>query len=228
MTAPMTETANFSAGTGSGWYNTLLGVTGNRSPSRTAQVSGGSALTNFPMLYSVASDANLAAEAQATGNDILFTASDGVTKLNHQIESYNFSPPVNSSPGSQIPSLSNSADTVIYIYYGNAVAANQQNPAASGIATMPACGICPTGPRYPPTIRPRTATTARSVRLWPPPARSAAERVSTAPATASVSVPISNLAQTYTAEFWINSSFPHPYMTILGGTVRFQRHLFRR
>ena len=84
------------------------------------------ALTTFPVLVDLGSDANLAAHAQANGNDILFTSSDGVTKLNDEIESYN------SSTGAlvawvQAPSLSTTADTTIYMYFGNASATNQQN-----------------------------------------------------------------------------------------------------
>jgi hypothetical protein len=65
--------------------------------------------------------------AQANGNDILFTALDGVTKLNHELNSYQ------ASSGTvtawvQVPALSPTIDTTIYIYYGNASAANQQNP----------------------------------------------------------------------------------------------------
>ena len=63
---------------------------------------------------------------KSDGTDILFTSSDGVTKLDHELESYN------ASTGQviawvRIPTLSNSADTVIYVYYGNAGAADQQN-----------------------------------------------------------------------------------------------------
>jgi hypothetical protein len=52
-----------------------------------------------------------------------------VTKLNHEIESYT------ASTGQlnawvQIPALSPTADTVIYVYYGNASAINQQNKTA--------------------------------------------------------------------------------------------------
>ncbi|MFI5339006.1 MAG: DUF2341 domain-containing protein [Candidatus Methylomirabilales bacterium] len=84
------------------------------------------ALTNFPVLISLATDADLQANAQASGNDIFFTAADGATKLNHEIETYN------SSTGQlvawvQVPSLSNTTDTVLYMYYGNAAASNQQN-----------------------------------------------------------------------------------------------------
>src|SRR5580698_2442342 len=108
------------------WYN--LSWT-NRKPVTVdhTKVTGGAALTNYPMLFSV-TDTDLAAAAQSSGNDILFTAADGVTKLNHEIESYN------SSTGQliawvEVPTLSASADTGIYIYYGNSTASNQQNAA---------------------------------------------------------------------------------------------------
>ena len=81
--------------------------------------------TNFPILVNI-TDTDLQARALSSGNDILFTASDGTTKLNHEIESYT------SGTGAliawvQIPSLSSSANTIIYMYYGNSGAANQQN-----------------------------------------------------------------------------------------------------
>ncbi|MEJ7627140.1 MAG: DUF2341 domain-containing protein [Ferruginibacter sp.] len=81
--------------------------------------------TNFPILISI-TDANLQVKAQSTGNDILFTSSDGITKIDHEIESYT------TGTGAlvawvEIPSLSSSANTVIYMYFGNADAANQQN-----------------------------------------------------------------------------------------------------
>ena len=91
-----------------------------------AKVSGSSNLTNFPVLISLASDSNLASSAQANGNDILFTDATGTTKLNHEIERYV------SSTGQliawvQVPTVSTTSDTVIYLYYGNASATNQQN-----------------------------------------------------------------------------------------------------
>ena len=117
--------------TGSSWYNTAW--SNRKSITIThAKVSGSSNLTNFPMLVSV-TDANLKTVANggsvgnSTGNDILFTASDGATKLAHEIETYN--------PGTgqliawvSVPTLSPSVDTVLYVYYGNASAVNQQNP----------------------------------------------------------------------------------------------------
>ena len=90
------------------------------------KVGSGGPHLNFPVLINLASDAALAPHAQASGNDILFTASDGTTKLDHEIESYT------SGTGAlvawvRVPSLSSSANTVIYMYYGNAAAASQQN-----------------------------------------------------------------------------------------------------
>jgi hypothetical protein len=51
------------------------------------KVSGSSSLTNFPVLISLPNDTDLEAVAQANGNDILFTAADGTTKLSHEINS---------------------------------------------------------------------------------------------------------------------------------------------
>ncbi len=82
--------------------------------------------TNFPVLISISSDSDLAANAQSTGNDILFTSSDGTTKLNHEIEKYD------STTGQliawvKVPTLSSTTDTILYMYYGNSGASNQQN-----------------------------------------------------------------------------------------------------
>ncbi len=86
--------------------------------------------TNFPVLISESSDADLQSYAQPSGNDILFTASDGITKLNHEIESYN------STTGAliawvDVPALSSTVDTQLYMYYGNPNASNQQDAPAT-------------------------------------------------------------------------------------------------
>ncbi len=97
----------------SGWSNRKA-ITINH-----AKVSGSSTLTDFPLLISVTADTNLK-------TDILFTASDGVTKLNHELESY--SPTAGSvAAWVRIPSLSATIDTVVFVYYGNSAAADQQN-----------------------------------------------------------------------------------------------------
>ena len=91
--------------------------------------------TNFPMLVSVtlpelANTAYGGDMGQANANDLLFTASDGLTKLNHEIEEYN---PATGQliAWVQVPTLSHSTNTNIFMYFGNASASNQQN--ATGV-----------------------------------------------------------------------------------------------
>ena len=84
-------------------------------------------LTNFPVLIST-TDLDLT-KAKNNGDDILFTLSDGTTKISHETEKFN------NTTGELvawvgIPSLSSSQGTDIYIYYGNSTATNQQNPTA--------------------------------------------------------------------------------------------------
>jgi len=92
--------------------------------------STGTVLTNFPVLVSTTSTAfeysGFAGGhvASSTGKDILFTSSDGITKINHEIETYS------SSTGQiiswvKVPTLSTTTDTVLYMYYGNTVATDQ-------------------------------------------------------------------------------------------------------
>jgi hypothetical protein len=83
-------------------------------------------LTNFPVLIDL-TDSDLALHAKSNGDDILFTTGDGITKLAHEIESYD------SGSGRvvawvNVPSVSNTTDTSIYMYYGNLNVNNQQNP----------------------------------------------------------------------------------------------------
>ena len=84
-------------------------------------------LPKFPYLVSLGAGNDVFAKAQASGNDILFTASDGVTKIPHEIENYSNSTP-NLTAWVQLPVFTHGTDTVIYMYYGNPGAANQQQP----------------------------------------------------------------------------------------------------
>ncbi len=86
-------------------------------------------LGNFPVLVSL-TDADLAASAQADADDIWFSANDGITQLDHEIEDFD------SATGTLVawvraPTLSSSSDDVIYMYYGNASASDQSN--ATGV-----------------------------------------------------------------------------------------------
>ena len=92
------------------------------------KVSGSSNLTNFPMLISLSSDSDLQSKAKTDGSDKVSSLRlrTETTKLNHEIEAYT------SSTGQliawvQVPTVSPTGDTSIYIYYGNASATNQQN-----------------------------------------------------------------------------------------------------
>jgi hypothetical protein len=84
---------------------------------------------NFPVLISFTEPADLNdALVQADGNDLLFTDSTGMNKLSHELDYF-----VKNSgilvAWVKVPALSSTTDTVIYLYYGNIDASNQQDPA---------------------------------------------------------------------------------------------------
>ncbi|MCK5413091.1 MAG: DUF2341 domain-containing protein, partial [Candidatus Pacebacteria bacterium] len=100
------------------------------------KVSGSSDLTNFPVLINLPTDTNLATNAQADADDILFTTSSTNwatatqnDKLAHEIESY-ISATGELQAWVKFPTLDYNDDTIIYMYYGNATIASQQNPTA--------------------------------------------------------------------------------------------------
>jgi len=111
-----------------GWYNTGWGY---RKKITIDHTKVNADLTNFAILYKVTDpdlkDTNHNGHvAQSDGGDILFTKSDGTTKLDHEIEKYS------SSTGEltawvEIDSLSSTTDTEIYIYYGNSTCSDQWN-----------------------------------------------------------------------------------------------------
>lgn len=81
-------------------------------------------LTNFPVLVDM-TDGDLAAKAQDSGNDIVFTDYDG-SKLNHEIELFNGTSG-RLTAWVRVPSVSSTTDTILYMYYGNAAVGSQQN-----------------------------------------------------------------------------------------------------
>jgi hypothetical protein len=94
-------------------------------------------LTNFPVLINTthpdwADTSNSGYVAQSDGGDILFLAGNRITKLDHEIESYD------ETTGElvawvEVLSLSDSQDTDIYIFYGNANAVDQWNTTGAGV-----------------------------------------------------------------------------------------------
>ncbi len=119
-----------------GWYSTG----GTWSSRRTITIDhtkvatdvGTETYANFPMLFN-STDSDLKFTGSGgnvgidDGTDILFTTSNGTTKLSHEIEYYA------STTGQVVAwvnlgtNLSSTTDTVIYIYYGNSGASDQQD-----------------------------------------------------------------------------------------------------
>jgi hypothetical protein len=93
-----------------------------------------STMTDFPILVSIASDTDLMTTTyggdvrNSNGYDIIFRDSDGETQLDHEVERYV------ASTGQliawvRIPTLTNTADKVIYLYYSNsAIISPTENP----------------------------------------------------------------------------------------------------
>jgi len=89
------------------------------------KIDGKEHLINFPVKISK-TDNNFARFAHPKGWDFLFTSSDGITQLNHEIQHWD------KANGKliayvKIPSVSPFEDTIFYIYYGNPNASNQEN-----------------------------------------------------------------------------------------------------
>jgi gliding motility-associated-like protein len=88
-----------------------------------AQIPGSTTLTNYPLLVSF-TDLNLAHTGNGgyieniNGYDIGFTAADGTSALDFEIEHYN-GITGELTAWVRIPSLSATANTLIYLYYGN-------------------------------------------------------------------------------------------------------------
>jgi uncharacterized repeat protein (TIGR02543 family) len=81
-------------------------------------------LIGFPVLISLASDSDLAAHAQTDGDDIVFTDYNN-NRLYHEIEQY-LSPSGSLIAWVNVPSLSSTTDTYLYLYYGNPTTGNME------------------------------------------------------------------------------------------------------
>lgn len=83
-------------------------------------------VADFPLLVQLV-DADLGAGAQNDGDDLVFTSGDGVTRLDHHLESWN------AATGAitawvRIPLLSSGVDTELFVYLGNPSAGDQSDP----------------------------------------------------------------------------------------------------
>lgn len=123
-----------SSASGASWYNASWGYRKKITIDKD-KVATTSALTNFPILFSVTDpDLRHTGSGGKMGNsdatDMLFTLGDGTTKLDHEIEKYT------STTGEvvawvEVPNLPGTSDTPLYVYFGNSGAADQQN--ATGV-----------------------------------------------------------------------------------------------
>ena len=83
-------------------------------------------IADYPLLVQL-TDGDLAASSQPDGDDLVFTAADGVTRLDHFVESWD------GATGAitawvRVPLLDGSVDTRLYLYTSNASAVDQQDP----------------------------------------------------------------------------------------------------
>ena len=115
----------------SGWYNAAWGYRTKITIDESKV--GASDSTDFPVLVSLTNAnwktvANSGHMGNAGATDLVFTSSDGTTKLKHEIEYYD------ATTGQiiawvKVPTLSSSVNTELYMYYGNAGVAAQADAA---------------------------------------------------------------------------------------------------
>jgi archaellum component FlaF (FlaF/FlaG flagellin family) len=103
---------------------------GNQNYAAVAVEIKSSAFYNFPLLVNETKDTDLKNYAKSNRYDLLFTACDGKTKLDHEIENFT------TTTGSlvawvQVPNIYYTPNNVIYMYYNNTAATNQQNIAST-------------------------------------------------------------------------------------------------
>ncbi len=82
-------------------------------------------LVNFPVLVNI-TDTDLRDKAQDDGDDIVFTDSANTIQYNHEVEKWD-NTTGNLIAWVNVTSISSSVDTILNMYYGNAVCSEQQN-----------------------------------------------------------------------------------------------------
>lgn len=83
-------------------------------------------VVDFALLVQLV-DLDLGSNAQIDGDDLVFTAADGVTRLDHHLESWN------AATGAitawvRLPLLSSTTDTELFLYLSNPLAGDQNDP----------------------------------------------------------------------------------------------------
>jgi hypothetical protein len=119
---------------GTNWIATASGNNWNYRKTITineSMVPGSTTLTDFPVLISLTdtdlrTTGNGGSVGKSDGTDIVFTSSDGVTKLSHELERY-ISTTGELIAWVEVSSLLATTNTTLYMYYGNASATDQQD-----------------------------------------------------------------------------------------------------
>jgi hypothetical protein len=78
------------------------------------------------IIYALCSDTYIELKAQIDGDDFVFVDSTNTTKYNHEIERWDPAAG-NLTAWVNVTSLSNTTDTIMYLYYGNPTCTSQQN-----------------------------------------------------------------------------------------------------
>lgn len=105
------------------WF--AQGAWASRTPLTVRAGTVGSDLVDFPLL--VDTTVTGLTDALASGADLVVTAADGTTRLDHELEAVD--------PGTgavrlwvRVPTLSSATDTTLFLYWGNASAEDWQDP----------------------------------------------------------------------------------------------------
>ena len=101
-------------------------------------IPAGRVLDSPPMLVDLSGDLDVASRTRADCHDVLFTSADGTTRLAHEIDTCRATPCDRTSTASGQCFLfhvagalaAGSADSVIFVYFGNPYASDQSNAAA--------------------------------------------------------------------------------------------------
>ena len=141
------------------WYNNDWAHRKEITINQSSHIS--TTLTDFSVPI-IITDTDLRDDARSDGFDILFTSDDEVTKLPHDIQTFD------DSTGDliawvKVPTLLPSADATVYLYYGNPSATLQADPYNAYDANTVAhwhLDEDPTGPGFPNSAQPAHGGTA--------------------------------------------------------------------
>jgi signal peptidase I len=85
-------------------------------------------LSDYPLLVDLI-DAEIGTNAVSDGRDIVFTAADGTTRLDHALEFFD-GPSGALTAWIRVPTLSSTTNNTVFVYFGNSLADLQDDPPA--------------------------------------------------------------------------------------------------